>query len=177
LDDIFDCSEPSSPNQTLAGLHQHVSDIPRLRSVHVTAGYRDGIADSKASHVQAGFDEGFPLGAVLGLRVGWVFGVLDNLSAALKTGAAEGGARGEQLSGLSANLDRLRSDAREELSIVKLFGEQYFDGEGTWRYDAGEEDRGITFREVASRHPLVKKWVDVVERQALALHADLDMLQ
>lgn len=74
LDDIFGDESPDPPLADPSASHTlhrpqgptDPSDIPRLRSIHVTAGYRDGIASSKAAYVQEGFDEGFSLGAVLG---------------------------------------------------------------------------------------------------------------
>ena len=61
FDDIFG-SAPNSP--TLEGSRgderaaergntNEVSDIPRLRSRHVTEGYREGIAESKEKFIQA----------------------------------------------------------------------------------------------------------------------------
>ena len=103
FDDIFDDDpEPS------AALAQHtdtqdyatsssmpvpssdISDVPRLRSIHVTSGYRDGIANGKMQSVQAGFDEGYSLGAVLGLKAGWILGVLEGLIAAVVVGRRYG---------------------------------------------------------------------------------------
>lgn len=57
----------------------HPSDIPRLRSVHATAGYRDGVAAARDAAVQGGFDEGYLLGATLGIRVGVLVGLMEGL--------------------------------------------------------------------------------------------------
>src|ERR1700761_4703178 len=90
LDDVFG-SAPTSPalpaqaseNNEDAQLDVfgsvHPSDVPRLRSTHVTNGYREGIAASKEKFVQEGFDEGYALGAELGLKAGWCLGVLEGL--------------------------------------------------------------------------------------------------
>ena len=97
FDDIFDTDGESSVSlmeDTLSknykGLSHpaslfsgDLSDVPRLRSIHVTAGYRDGIADGKSQSVQAGFDEGYSLGAVIGLDVGWILGILEGLIVAM----------------------------------------------------------------------------------------------
>ncbi|KAI9879206.1 MAG: Essential protein Yae1, N terminal, partial [Pleopsidium flavum] len=93
MDDIFTSSPPPSPTSNITT--QHPSDIPHLRSTHSTAGYRDGIAASKEQYIQSGFDEGYALGAVLGLRVGWILGVLEGLYAAL-TSKTNRGAQGRE---------------------------------------------------------------------------------
>ncbi|KAL8985824.1 MAG: hypothetical protein Q9177_004326 [Variospora cf. flavescens] len=76
LSDIFSDSPPASPTSKQPS---EPSDIPRLRSTHATNGYRDGISASKDQALQPGFDEAYPLGAILGLRVGYVLGVLEGL--------------------------------------------------------------------------------------------------
>lgn len=129
------------------------SDIPRLRSMHVTTGYRDGIAESKAQFVQEGFDEGFSLGAVLGLKTGWLLGVLEGLVRAVNgdVGAADevkGEVREEFVK------------AREELALTRVFGREYFGEDGIWKFVVEGEaaDGGVTFLEVADAHPLVAEW-------------------
>src|ERR1700761_2373964 len=79
LDDVFG-SAPASPTlaaqrnddnttvQSPSTRAAHPSDVPRLRSTHVTNGYREGIAASKEQHIQAGFDEGYSLGAEVALK-------------------------------------------------------------------------------------------------------------
>ncbi|MCJ1437259.1 Essential protein Yae1, N terminal [Xylographa pallens] len=105
LSDIFSSSpspppfhspHPSSPDSHHA---THPSDIPRLRSQHSTAGYRDGLSASKTPALQPGFDEGYTLGAVLGLKAGELLGVLEGVCAALK---AQSGAQGRVEGGSAA---------------------------------------------------------------------------
>lgn len=68
----------------------------------------------------------------------------------------------------------LLAAARGELCVEELFGARYWGGDGVWRFvvvgrgdgDGGEEDGGVTFREVAEQHPLVRKWVGVVVEEA-----------
>ena len=72
MDDIF----------SDAGSAGDGADLQKLRQTHVTLGYRDGIAASKARSLQPGFDEGYPLGGRIGLAAGWVRGVLQGLRAA-----------------------------------------------------------------------------------------------
>lgn len=155
LDDIFG-SGPNSPtgesNQNpdfLSGEQTNSSnaersDIPRLRSTHVTSGYRDGIAESKASSVQAGFDEGFSLGAVLGSKSGYLLGVLEGIVRATASASSE--------------VTELFLAAREELGLTSLFGRDYFGEDGIWKYEVDGKEDEVTFREVADAHPIIAKW-------------------
>ncbi|KEQ74275.1 hypothetical protein M436DRAFT_10791, partial [Aureobasidium namibiae CBS 147.97] len=169
-DDIFG-SAPNSPLQSptqdendinipAAQLHtsnSERSDIPRLRSVHVTSGYRDGISVSKAEHVQHGFDEGFSLGAVIGLKSGWLLGILEGLVRAIQSASTISEQAKEDV---VANF----ITARMELGLQSLFGKEYFGEDGIWVFEVqGEGEGEVTFRDVADAHPLVKKWVDEVE--------------
>lgn len=151
----FDALEPL-PAQSAANTER--SDIPRLRSTHVTSGYRDGIAESKAKFVQEGFDEGFSLGAVLGLKAGWLLGVFEGVVRAVNGDAGAG----DEVKG------ELREEyvkAREELGLISLFGSGYFGADGIWTFEVeGEAEGGqVTFREVADAHPLLKKWTERVK--------------
>ncbi|KAK3697119.1 Essential protein Yae1, N terminal [Vermiconidia calcicola] len=169
LDDVFG-SAPSSPTTDHQQQHSqdtprrndetHPSDIPRLRTQHTTAGYRDGLSTSKESHVQAGFDEGYALGAELGLRGGWVLGVLEGLS----------------LSRFPAAGEHLLRQAEEELDVRKLFGQEWFGEDGVWRYDvAGQgEEEEVTFKEVAEAHPVLRKWMGIVRELASGLALRLE---
>ena len=169
-DDIFG-SAPNSPvlnasegqngrtsNSRSGGDH---SDIPRLRSLHITNGYREGIALSKESHIQAGFDEGFSLGGEIGQRVGYLLGVLQGIAKAMK---------GDETR-------QIWDEAQEELKIEMLLGEKWFGSDGVWLYHVeGEEDGDVTFEEVAKAHPVVSQWEkkvrELVEKLGLRLHGD-----
>ncbi|KAH0382965.1 essential protein-like protein Yae1, partial [Aureobasidium melanogenum] len=128
------------------------SDIPRLRSVHVTAGYRDGISVSKAEHVQHGFDEGFSLGAVIGVKAGFLLGVLEGVVRAVQSSA-------------SIN-DKVKQDviakfvtARQDLGLQSLFAREWFGEDGIWKFEVEAKDEGeVTFRDVADAHPVIGKW-------------------
>ncbi|MCJ1332234.1 Essential protein Yae1, N terminal [Thelotrema lepadinum] len=104
LDDVFGSPDPDldADFHSLsigAGVHreQHPSDIPRLTSVHATAGYRDGVAAAREKAVQGGFDEGWVLGAGLGVRAGYVLGAMEGVTAAFdRAGSGERGSRGGQ---------------------------------------------------------------------------------
>lgn len=148
LSDIFSDSPPTSP--TTAG----PSDIPRLRSTHSTAGYRAGISTSKERSLQPGFDEGYSLGAVFGLRVGYILGVLQGLCSALSPGS-EGG----------KGLRQLAKEAREDLAIETVFGREWWAEDGIWRYEVQGKEDEVTFREVVDAHPLVRRWVEKVDQE------------
>ena len=130
--------------------------------------------------MQAGFDEGFSLGAVLGLRVGYILGVLEGLVRAVqrvqKKGADEEGGR----QGRVEEVRELRGEAGRELGMQRVMGEEFFDGEGVWRWDVpgaeGKEEE-FTFKEVAEAHPLVAKWMGVVREVAERWGVDLEVLE
>jgi len=189
LDDVFG-SAPTSP--TLAGREQQdeagrlwvaarePSDIPRLRSTHVTNGYREGIGASKEEHMQEGFDEGYWLGAELGLKAGWCLGVLDGIYRALPSilpsvGTASN-SPGDEVAISREKVRNLQRDAEAELSLQNIFSQQYFDNDYTWRFDVPEpqKDAGETsFETIAAAHPLVKKWVGHVTILSGRLGLDL----
>jgi hypothetical protein len=152
----------------LAAQHNHPSDIHRLRQEHTTAGYREGITVAKGTSVQAGFDEGFGLGSTIGLRVGYLLGVLEGVAAALS--------RDPSLAAERAEAGRLLAEARAELGVQAVFSPEYWDSDGTWKYEVGdrsgqagddfeEEEEEVVFSHVAEAHPLVRKWTLAVEEQ------------
>ncbi|KAJ9151825.1 hypothetical protein NKR23_g2770 [Pleurostoma richardsiae] len=180
LDDVFGADEeehhphshgPAS-DPTAAALdqhHLHPSDIRRLREEHATAGYREGVAIAKAQSVQAGFDEGFSLGATVGARAGQLLGVLEGIANALR-GAAAAAAGDATAVAEAEQADRLLTEARAELGIKSVFGEEYWAADGTWKYAVEGEGEGggggeVLFSDVAESHPLVKKWAAVVEAE------------
>lgn len=153
LDDVFGADpdphgnhvEPAAP-----------SDMPRLEREHVTSGYRDGVTAAKGNSVQEGFDEGFSLGAEVGKRVGEILGLLEGIHEAV-------GGEGEVL-----------EQAREELKAEKVFGKEYWLGDGTWRYEVTKEG-DILFADVADAHPLVKKWSEIMEGEVRRWGVDVSI--
>ncbi|OQO00712.1 hypothetical protein B0A48_13203 [Cryoendolithus antarcticus] len=163
LDDIFG-SAPSSPVrddadaetlEAFATQGNERSDIQRLRNTHVTNGYREGIADSKEKFIQAGFDEGYSLGAELGMKVGWCLGVLEGIYRALPTGDISA-----IDTGLGSDATVLVKRAREELKMQNLVTEKYFGTDGIWLFDVPGQESETTFREVAAAHPVLKVLLD-----------------
>lgn len=191
LDDVFG-SAPSSPilsaqdhvvNQQDAPARQRHgqdhSDIPRLRSIHVTNGYREGIAVSKEKHVQAGFDEGYTVGAEIGMRAGWCLGALHGMWQALNAGAkgnvsTQADTSDNTVSQTKDDVRKLLATAESQLKVESLFGSEYFGPDGIWSYDVStpESTQGeVTFEQVAEAHPLVAKWQSQVRQlsQKIAL--------
>lgn len=60
-------------------MHRESLDVARLRSIHTTAGYREGLSEAKDRALQPGFDEGYSLGAALGMRAGLIVGIVEGL--------------------------------------------------------------------------------------------------
>ncbi|EME38852.1 hypothetical protein DOTSEDRAFT_160547 [Dothistroma septosporum NZE10] len=158
LDDVFG-SAPSSPSLA-ARENRHApntehSDIPRLRSIHVTSGYREGIAASKEQHIQAGFDEGFGLGGEIGIKVGVCLGVLEGIAKAI--------AKCEDGDEVKIRWET----AKEEMKMERVLGEEYFGPDGIWKYEvSGQDGQGgeiVTFADIARHHPVLKKWREVVD--------------
>lgn len=196
LDDVFG-SAPASPaleaqdaRDTDSGTQStasrsHIldpSDIPRLRSTHVTNGYREGVAASKDQHIQQGFDDGYSVGAELGLKAGWIVGVLRGVHAAIRTErrntSSEGSiaAEEEQKLALEAEVHHLLREAADELKPQRLLDQQYFgtDGLSVYEIQRHDDDTGeTTSDQVAASHPIVLKWLHVVQELSLRLGLDL----
>lgn len=148
---------PLSAHPSQPPLSSHPSDIPRLHATHATAGYRNGISAAKSASLQPGFDEGYSLGAVLGLRVGYVLGVLEGL-----WGAFAKAARGDWVAIERERLGGVLREARAELVMERVFGKEWWAEDGVWRFEVEVEGEGeggeVTFEMVADKHPLLEKW-------------------
>lgn len=190
FDDIFG-SAPSSPSllpSSASHGNTEPSDIPRLRSTHSTAGYRDGLTASKGTTIQEGFDEGFGLGATMGLRVGAILGILEGIwSAVAKSEKAV--ASGKPAS-TGADLDlgaekttqnegeRLRGlviKARNALRTENVFGTEYWGSDGIWKYDVKEGDNG--WNDVVDAHPLIQAWEATVKTEVDHVKLDTAVLE
>ncbi|MCJ1258692.1 Essential protein Yae1, N terminal [Lignoscripta atroalba] len=149
LSDVFSDSPPASPSHTAPDTLQlnEPSDIPRLRTTHTTSGYRDGIAASKTQSLQPGFDEGYSLGAVLGLRAGYILGVLEGIYISLHDDQPE-----------KAKCRAILDQARQDLNLQRVFGREVWAEDGTWAYETEGSDGEMTFEEVADAHPLLRQW-------------------
>ena len=174
FDDVFG-SAPNSP--VLSGgrdddfaaermTAHEVSDIPRLRSRHVTEGYREGIAESKEKFIQEGFDEGYSLGAELGLQAGWCLGVLEGVCKALDKTQTNGARQSQTDLQTEANPNELFKRAQDEMQMQKLFDPAYFGSDGIWLYDVPGSEDETTFRQVAIAHPVLSKWLSTTRATA-----------
>ncbi|KAK4543412.1 hypothetical protein LTR36_005555 [Oleoguttula mirabilis] len=176
LDDVFG-SAPASPilsGEDTQGRVYHgrpsaadPSDIPRLRSLHITNGYREGIAVSKEKHMQDGFDEGYTLGAELGLKAGWCLGALEGIWHALPAAPQRTleQAASDAVVTTRESVHVLLQHAETELEVQSLFGSDYFGEDGIWLYAVlGQENEGeeVTFEKVAEAHPCLRKWTEEV---------------
>jgi hypothetical protein len=184
MDDVFG-SAPSSPTlfpNNPRG-NSEPSEIPRMRSVHSTAGYRDGLTAAKGKTIQDGFDEGYSLGATVGLRVGAILGVLEGLlSAALKNEASKPAA--EDTVQFQVNFERheleterlrnLLGRAREELKTEGTFGTEYWSSDGVWTYEV--QERGGGWKDVVDAHPLIQSWENIIEEEATKAALDLTVM-
>lgn len=59
--------------------NDHISSQAPLKREHFKNGYRDGITETKEEALQLGFDDGYPVGAVIGQQVGLILGTLQGL--------------------------------------------------------------------------------------------------
>lgn len=169
FDDVFGSAPPSPTRENDSGGNVEPSDVPRLREKHETEGYRDGVTKGKAETVQAGFDEGYGLGAVLGLRIGRILGLLEGIYRAVAAGV-----EGEE----AERMDRLMGDARKELRTESVFGREWWGEDGIWRFEVpGEGEGEVTFVDVAGAHPLVTKWEKVVEGEVERWGLDLGIME
>jgi len=168
FDDVFGSAPPSPTLDGPSGGNLEPSDVPRLKEKHETEGYRDGVTKGKAETVQAGFDEGYGLGAVLGLRVGKILGLLEGIWRAVHAGED-----GERLGDLLA-------EAKKELKTESVFGRQWWGEDGIWTFEVpgeGLEGKEVTFPDVAGAHPLIGKWEQVIEAEVKRWGLDLGLME
>lgn len=164
-DDIWE-SQPSSPVRPSSSSSSRLAsaDLRKLQHTHSTLGYRDGITAGKAGFIQAGFDEGYPLGGRIGLRVGWIQGVLRGLAL---------------ISPLDSEVARAVRDAERELATEAIFSGRWWDNFGVWRWpvDRTDADGGATLDDVVDAFPVLSQWLERVRALAQNRGLDADILQ
>ncbi|KAI6780033.1 uncharacterized protein J7T54_007509 [Emericellopsis cladophorae] len=126
------------------------SDIHRVQAEHSTAGYREGVNVGKQDTLQTGFDQGYTIGAAIGLQAGQILGTLEGIVEALQ---------GEDL----ARMETLLQEARQDLSVEKLFSSEFWKSDGLPGYEMPDEQKQA--KDGAACHPLVKKWMDIAHEQ------------
>lgn len=154
-------------NNEVVQSHSELSDIPRIRAMQNTAGYREGISAAKATVAQEGFDEGYPLGAVIGTKAGLLLGLIEGVLASIRLGSKLGISPGEDTNTVYPrdDLDKIEilyENARKELCIQSIFSSEYWEQDGTWRFEVHGEDE-IVFENVAASHPLIQKWEGILK--------------
>ncbi|KAM9906603.1 hypothetical protein OXX69_006726 [Metschnikowia pulcherrima] len=80
---------------------ENISTYADLQRAHINQGYLDGITKAQESGLQEGFDQAFPSGAALGIRVGRILAKLHG----------------------SVSF----SEAQKALNITKVLDKKYFD--------------------------------------------------
>lgn len=55
--------------------------------------------------------------------------------------------------------------ARDELAIGRLFGREWWGGDGVWVYEVQGEGEEVTFREVVGQHPVVSRWAACIAEE------------
>ncbi|KAI1163552.1 hypothetical protein F5B18DRAFT_309937 [Nemania serpens] len=170
LDDVFGPGPDSpllGPNASaIQGATADISlDTRRLQAQHNTVGYREGITAGKASSMQAGFDQGFVIGANIGIRAGQILGLLEGIRAAL----VDAGPADELV-----RADSLLSRATAELNPESLFTSEFWAPDGTWIYSvtASREGGDILYSDVADQHPLIATWNRIAHDTAERWHID-----
>lgn len=85
-----------------------LSEMPAMKRQHMTDGYREGLSTSKSKVMQAGFDEGYPIGAQIAMRAGPILGVLEAYLACKSIDA---------IPGIREKVQAAYKDARRELDV------------------------------------------------------------
>lgn len=164
IDDIW--HEPSNDRfgtSEVAPQSITTPDIQRLHTMHTTSGYREGLATSRETSVQSGFDEGHLLGAAVGIRAGYLQGLIEGLERGVVLDTVEASVRDT----LTGHLRSLKC----ELQLQKLLGEQFIAQDGTWKWDISSVSDGqaATVGFIANQHPVIVKISRALATYAQAL--------
>lgn len=89
-----------------------LSDLPAMKRQHMNDGYREGLTASKAKVMQAGFDEGYPMGVQIAMRAGPILGILEAYLACKSIDA---------IPGMRERVQITYKDAIRDLDIGSLF--------------------------------------------------------
>jgi len=147
-------TERSNGDTSVIRANTDRSDVPRLRETHFTNGYREGVAEAKESFIQAGFDEGFSVGAEIGYAAGECLGLLDGLCLSIarlnNAAAATSSADANEPSTLQQEAREMLTKAKQDLSPPSLFDQAFFAPDGKQKYGVSETENHV--------HPLISKW-------------------
>jgi hypothetical protein len=89
-----------------------LSDLPAMKRQHMNDGYREGLTASKAKVMQAGFDEGYPIGVQIAMRAGPILGMLEGYLACKSINA---------IPGMRARVQATYNDAVRDLDVGHIF--------------------------------------------------------
>jgi Essential protein Yae1, N terminal len=129
-----------------------ISEVPHVYATHHQAGYREGISVSKTAHLQAGFDEGYLLGAEFGYAIGWLTAAAEALETARRPDSAA-------LGGLQR--------VGEGLTLRSVYGSEYFDAEGKWLYPVAiKEGKQPSLQDVVLAHPVIGRYVALLKNES-----------
>ena len=138
-----DSNVSPSPDVRLPEHDTIISDIPRIRQTHSTAGYRDGITEGKAETIQQGFDEGVSLGGEFGLKVGELEGLVVGVVDALRAGSQGAqNAAGSQV--IRGRISEDKEDHVVELKTRRGASSEATEQEGTFDESSGGAGRPDT---------------------------------
>ena len=166
LSDVFSTTPPQTPFSSLN--EEQPSDIPRLRSIHATAGYRDGVSEAKGQSLQAGFDEGYSIGAAFGLRVGCLLGAVEGLLLATRKRMPE---MQRQAHDLEGQFEKMKDD----LTLEKVFDRKWWDNDELWNtgchlQQSEERTDEISIQQIFDSHPLIERWSLILKEERKRLH-------
>ena len=166
LSDVFSTTPPQTPFSPLN--EEQPSDVPRLRSIHATAGYRDGVSEAKDQFLQAGFDEGYSIGAAFGLRIGCLLGAAESLLLATTKRMPEMRRQAHDLEGICKKM-------KEDLTLEKVFDRKWWDDDELWNtgchlQQPDDKTNGISIQEIIDSHPLIERWSLVLKEERKRLH-------
>ncbi|KAI9719203.1 MAG: Essential protein Yae1, N terminal [Chrysothrix sp. TS-e1954] len=168
-DPIFYSRTPSPNPSSAAPTHPSTkslpksahSDLPHLIRTQRTDGYRAGISAGRdhPETAQAGFDSGYVLGGVAGVRVGWLLGCMDELVKLRRLGGLEAEALETEVESARRELgvkDVLREGAEVVAEEQEKAGDRS-DGQDRW---------------LASLNTL-RKWEERLEELGRSIGVDL----
>lgn len=96
---------------------------------------------------------------MLGLRAGYLLGVLEGLDAALGGDGRKGIGEGEgkrEIGERGIEVRKMVEEARRELVVERVFGREWWGEDGVWRFEV--EGEGVTFERVVECHPVLRRW-------------------
>ena len=108
----------------------------------------------------------------MGLRAGYILGVLEGLCHADRSSNPQphvaGERGGEGKASVEIDNQRLKGllvQAKEEMMVSHLFGKDYWKNDGLWEYQVQGREEDVTFWEVTDQHPVIQKWLQTIREE------------